>query len=197
MTLAWHVDNVKLSHLEPGEVTAMIDWMEATYGKMRVSRGKRHDYLGMVLDYSTPGEVQVSMSKYLEGVLSDFPEEISGSATTPAADHLFQVRPEAEREPLGEKKARAFHHAVAQLLFACICTRKDIQPAVEFLTTRVREPDQDDWGKLVRVLRYLRGTINMPLTLRADGLNVVKWWVDASFATHGDYRSHMGATMSL
>jgi hypothetical protein len=28
-------------------------------------------------------------------------------------------------------------------------------------------------------------------------LNIVKWWVDASFATHKDCRGHTGATMSL
>ena len=42
-------------------------------------------------------------------------------------------------------------------------------------------PDTDDYKKLARVIRYLRGTVNMPLTLEADNLNIIKWWVDASF----------------
>jgi hypothetical protein len=46
-------------------------------------------------------------------------------------------------------------------------------------------------------MRYLRGTKTMPLTLEADSLNVVKWWVDASFAVHPDMKSHTGATMTL
>jgi hypothetical protein len=33
--------------------------------------------------------------------------------------------------------------------------------------------------------------------LKADRLNIIKWWVDASYATHGDNRGHTGATMSL
>jgi hypothetical protein len=37
----------------------------------------------------------------------------------------------------------------------------------------------------------------LPLILRADRLNIIKWWVDASFATHDDCRGHTGATMSL
>jgi hypothetical protein len=37
----------------------------------------------------------------------------------------------------------------------------------------------------------------MPLILKADSLNIIKWWVDASYATHGDCRGHTGATMSL
>jgi hypothetical protein len=65
------------------------------------------------------------------------------------------------------------------------------------LTTRVRNPDEDDWGKLRRLMRYIKGTINLPPILRADSLNVIKWWVDASFATHDDCRGHTRGTMSF
>jgi hypothetical protein len=39
--------------------------------------------------------------------------------------------------------------------------------------------------------------VYMPLILRVESLNIIKWWVDASFATHGDCKGHTGATMSL
>ena len=48
-----------------------------------------------------------------------------------------------------------------------------------------------------RVLEYLRGTIKLGLALRADNLNVIKWWVDASYAIHPDMKVHTGANMSL
>ena len=32
----------------------------------------------------------------------------------------------------------------------------------------------------------------MPLTLEADNLQVIKWWIDGAFATHRDMRSHTG-----
>jgi hypothetical protein len=65
------------------------------------------------------------------------------------------------------------------------------------LTTRVNEPDEDDWGKLKRLLKYIHANIYMPLILRADSLSIIKWWVAASYAAHGDCRGHTGATMSL
>jgi hypothetical protein len=142
---------------------------------MHVSRGKKHDYLGMDLDYSVQGEVKVTIVDYLKRVITEFPEEITGTASSPAAERLFTVRPNDESVPLGEERAIAFHHCVAQLIFASARARKDIQPAVAFLTTRVRDPDEDDWLKLKRLLRYIRGTIHMPLILRAESLNVIKW----------------------
>jgi hypothetical protein len=123
---------------------------------------------------------------YLKGVINEFPDIITGTSITPATTNLFDVRPNNERKVLGEEQARAFHHSVAQFLFATTSSRKDIQHMVAFLTTRVKSPEEDDWMKLKRLLKYTRGTIYMPLILKADSLNIVKWWVDASYATHGD-----------
>ena len=74
---------------------------------------------------------------------------------------------------------------------------RDIQPATAFLTTRVRSPDEDDWGKVKRVLSYLKGTLHMPLILSADLLTLSRWWVDAAYPVHDDCRGHTGAGMSF
>jgi len=37
----------------------------------------------------------------------------------------------------------------------------------------------------------------MPLTLEADSLQLVKWWVDAAFAVHADMKSHTSRALSL
>jgi hypothetical protein len=102
----------------------------------------------------------------------NFPEVIEGTAHSPASDHLFMVRPDDERALLGEEQARAFHHSVAQLLFASARSRKDIQSAVSFLTTRVKQ--LDDWEKLKRLLKYIHVTIYMPLILISYSLSVIK-----------------------
>ena len=41
---------------------------------MRISQGKKHDYLGIDLDLSVPWEVRVTMFDYLKKVIGDFPE---------------------------------------------------------------------------------------------------------------------------
>ena len=52
-------------------------------------------------------------------------------------------------------------------------SRRDIQTAVAFLTTRVRSPDEDDWGKLKRILKYLNGTRYLKLRLTVESLGVL------------------------
>jgi hypothetical protein len=43
----------------------------------------------------------------------------------------------------------------------------------------------------------VKGTAGDVLTLSADNLSVIKWWVDASFAVHPDFKSHTGAVMKM
>ena len=79
---------------------------------------------------------------------------------------------------MDDKRYRSFHRSVTKLLFAFTLFRKDIQTTVAFQKTRVQEPDEDDWKKLRKVIEYLRGTIKLGLVLRADILDVIKWWAD-------------------
>jgi hypothetical protein len=124
-------------------------------------------------------------------------EELGSPAATPAAEYLFQVWNSSEAEFVSEEKAKEFHHITAQLLFLSARARRDIQVTVVFLTTRVKKPDTDNWGKLRRVLKYLKGTKHMKLILSIDNLSKIMWWVDASDWTHEDCRGHTAAMISL
>jgi hypothetical protein len=86
---------------------------------------------------------------------------------------------------------------VMRLLFLCKRKRPDLQTAIAFLCTRVQSPTLDDQRKLSRIIKYLRKTRTLVLTLRADNINIVKWWVDVAFAVHCDMQSHTGSTMSM
>jgi hypothetical protein len=202
MTVCWHVDDLKVSHKEEAELQKFMDYLSSKYGgKLVVHKGDVHDYLGIDMDFSETGKVKMSMIKHLQKVFDDFPEEIGRAASSPASDHLFQVRDPAETEKLGKflskERKKDFHHSVAQLLFVSTRVRRDIQTTVAFLTTRVKKPDEDDWGKLKRLLKYLKGTKHMKLTLTVDNLSIIRWWVDASYNVHEDCKGQTGAMMSL
>ena len=73
--IAWHVDDVKCSHAYSEVNDDFAKWVEKTYGgdsgHVKVHRGKRHDYLGMILDYSTPKKLQVDMRHYTDQMIED------------------------------------------------------------------------------------------------------------------------------
>lgn len=61
-----------------------------------------------------------------------------------------------------------FQHMVAKLLYLSKKTRQDIQMAVAFLCTCVKNPDKYDYKKLTRVMQYLRGTQDLTLAIELD-----------------------------
>ena len=64
--------------------------------------------------------------------------------------------------------------------------------AVGFLSTRVSRCTIQDQLKLKRLLEYLNVTHEKVLSLGADSMHLMLTWVDASYATHTDMKSHMG-----
>ena len=69
LTLICHVDDLKMSHVDPVVITKMGDWLKKTYERifndgfnlMKYAHGKIHEYLGTTLDFSTDGELMATM----------------------------------------------------------------------------------------------------------------------------------------
>ena len=57
-------------------------------------RGKVHKYLGMDMDCSQYGTMIVSVIKYLQNNIDDFPEVIRSTSAMHASEYLFMVRGE-------------------------------------------------------------------------------------------------------
>jgi hypothetical protein len=99
-TISWHVDDLKISHVSHEVLDQIVDQLSEKYVKeapLTVNRGKVHEYLGMTIDYSIPRKVQFIMNDYIENLLDDAPEGMTGDAATPAVHHLFDVNEEAEK----------------------------------------------------------------------------------------------------
>ena len=57
-TILWHVDDLKILHVDPAVNTKVIKMINKEFGKeaqLAVNRGKIHDYLGMTLDFTKEG----------------------------------------------------------------------------------------------------------------------------------------------
>ena len=197
-TITWHIDDLKISHVDEQVVRSIIQKIQNTFGQhseLSMHMGKRHDYLGMILDFTTPGILEIDMSDYIQVILQDTPANLRGTSMVPAAKHLFTTHPDAPK--ISPQEQEIFHHLTMQLMYLSQRGRPDIQTAVAFLSSRVANPDQDDYMKLGKVIKYLENTIHLTLRLQADVTIVLQWWVDAAYATHPDMKGHTGATFTM
>ena len=83
-TVTWHVDDLKILHVDEVENTLLIHKILRIYGeKLTCSHRKVHDYLGMDLDFTEEFSVKISMIKYIKKFLWIFPRKFAGKSPPP------------------------------------------------------------------------------------------------------------------
>ena len=135
-TLRYHVDDVMSSHKDSEVNDDFYEWLDAKYGEfgeVTVTRGKRHEYLGMIFDFLKEGEVQIDMKEYMEDMIDECKYKIKemDKAPTPMAAKGFE---EDDSRKLNDKYCENFHMIVAKGLYACKRGRLDIHMAIAHLT---------------------------------------------------------------
>ena len=76
---------------------------------------------------------------------------------------------------------------VASLMFVVICARLDIAPAVGTASQFMANPMREHWNIVKRILRYIKGTLNVELCFRGSKF-IIKGYVDSNFASDTNKR---------
>lgn len=58
-------------------------------------------------------------------------------------------------------------------------------------------PDKDDWKKLIRVLGYLKGTMDYDLMISCTSLQKLTWYNDVTYVVHEDMKGQSGAVLMI
>jgi hypothetical protein len=77
-------------------VTDVIEKIEAKFGKMTVTRGKHHLFLGMDITFNDDATVTLLMKEYLKEAIADLGMDASRVAATPAKRDLFAINDNSE-----------------------------------------------------------------------------------------------------
>lgn len=199
-TIAWYVDDMKISHgVDPAVVTEVIEQIEQRFGKMTVTRGKEHNFLGMKITYKDNGTAEITMRDYLEEAIAESGMNITRTAATPAKRDLFEIDDKAH--PLTKRDAEVFHRVAAKLLYLSTRARMEYghPPRGGFLMHARIEAHNAGQIKTEACAGVLErySTLHYKYTLGSDSMGNVRTWVDASYAVHPDMKSHTGGVMSF
>jgi hypothetical protein len=194
-TVFFHVDDGLATCEDERELDKLEGELRAEFGDINVTRGKRHEFLGLVLDFTEDGVVSIKAPRLISEILEDF--GVSGTSRVPASIDLFDI--DEESTALPEAQRRKFHGGVQKLLYIASKCRMDLSAAVSFLTTRVSLATEQDMKKLIKALRYLNSTKDLGLRLGGDkqGFISVQIYADASYGVHHDAKSHSGIAVTL
>ena len=76
-TITWHVDDLKTSHINSTKVDNFILCIKSKYedeeiGKVKASRGQKHNYLVMDINFSVKGKLSLNMGRYIKETVDNF-----------------------------------------------------------------------------------------------------------------------------
>jgi hypothetical protein len=108
--------------------------------------GKKHDYLAMTLNFTTPEVLKANMTSYAKKMLADFPIKFKGKSKCPWNENLFKVDESSNKLP--QDQVKIFHTFVMKGMLLCKQARQDLLPGIVFLASRVKDPNEADWKKL-------------------------------------------------
>jgi Reverse transcriptase (RNA-dependent DNA polymerase) len=91
-TVAWYVNDTKISHTDPNIVSDIISSIEKHFGEMTKTRGNKHTFLGMDVTFNPDSTVAISMTKFIDKTISESGIALNpAGCMKPARSELFDV----------------------------------------------------------------------------------------------------------
>jgi hypothetical protein len=194
-TIAIHVDDMIITSKNKRYRVELVEALKKRYTEgVTIHEGPKVSYLGMTFDWSVDGEVKVTQEGYINDMLGSC--GIEGVSKTPAGNSLFEC--DEGGSQLNKDEADWFHRQVAKLLYLAKRTKPECLTAVAYLATRVTKSTESDKQKLIRLLKYVRGSKDQGIRLKPGKLGVVvRCYVDAAYGLHDDGKSVTGSAIVI
>jgi len=151
-TIVWHVDDNKISHVDADMVEDVISKIESKFGKVVVTRGDTHNFLGIRATFPGDRTVHIDTIQHVKEAIEDFGKPMDRGAATPALRNLFDM--EGKTEGLTPRQQQKFRSIVPKLLWVTKRGRPDIELPVAFLCTRVDKCKSSDWKKTTKIATF-------------------------------------------
>ena len=150
--------------------------------------GHLHYFLGIEVKRLDDGLV-LSQKRYAAEVLRRAGMEKSKAVDTPLA--VSEKLSATEGTSLGTDDSTRYRSLVGALQYLTL-TRPDISYAVNKVCQYLHAPTTVHWSAVKRILRYIRGTLNMGLKIRKSNSMLVSAFSDADWAGCVDDRRSTG-----
>jgi Reverse transcriptase (RNA-dependent DNA polymerase) len=144
-----YVDDLFLSSASEDRLNSVADVLRKKYDAVTFKTGTQHDFLGIHWDFSTLGEVSLSMEGYINDIISKY--NITKECNTPATDRLFHTT--ADSPLLTSDKKDNFRSCVMTIYY--IAKRTLPVLLISFCGTKVLAPTEEDQTKLERILSFI------------------------------------------
>ena len=189
--IAVYVDDLILA---TEDSTDMCDLKEALGNRFKMKDlGVLHYCLG--IEITQDGEcLRLNQKQYILRMLEKFGMLDAYSVTTPADGNVKLIKDDGVSAKVDKS---LYQSLVGSLLYAAVATRPDIGQSVSAVSKYSSDPTMAHLTAAKRVLRYLKGTMDLGLTYKKSDGNVLKAYSDSDWAGDQDDRHSTSGYVSV
>ena len=173
--------------------TSFKDTLAETFPEFSSKFSNTFAYLGMTI-IRKPEEhaVTINQRSYIQTMLDTFGLADCTPVSSPASSNLLS----AQEDESGPCNVTNYLSMVMSLMYCARISRPDILFVVTFLATKSATPTMNHLAAAKRVLRYLKGTIDLALRYAGTTIHLCIY-ADASHRVHPDGRGQMAMVITL
>ncbi|UYV65589.1 hypothetical protein LAZ67_3004787 [Cordylochernes scorpioides] len=149
-------------------------------------------FLGIKIIQDKEG-ISLQQSHYVQQILQKYGMENCKEVPTPGSKEI-NLDNHIEDDNCDQ---HTHQEALGMLMFLAVNTRPDIAYITSKLSQYSRQPKQMHWTAIKRVMRYLRGTIDLGVKFERGKTGILKSYTDASWSTTHDGKSYGGYVLKL
>lgn len=169
----------------------LMKWKEVLMSEFKMTDlGPLHLFLGIKIDRTNEG-MFLTQSQYIQNLLNRFGMANCNSAATP-----IELDPTQELQGDCILETKPYRELIGCLSYLSLTTRPDISVAVNFYSRFQSNATDAQWVGLKRILRYLKGTMEVGMFYKQSKLPIetLIGYADADFAgkTTNDKKSTSG-----
>lgn len=196
--LVYHVDDIMLSYL-PEDLHLVGRFKQAYLSRFAgTDDGDVTSFVGLEVDAQV-GRVSISLSGMISDLLEEYQLLDCNPVSTPLEAHTHLLFADQPLVPLPKARIRDYQHLVGSIQYIACWTRPDLAFVARELGQHCSNPGLIHEQAARRVLRYLKGTMDLALVYTrspVDPLRLVAM-ADADWAGNPESRKSISADVSF
>jgi hypothetical protein len=198
---ALHVDDIIAASSSVDETNRFKTDLQSCWDISALGLAKFALGISIARNY-TEHTVSISQTAFIDRLLNKFHQTDAHPCDTPMVTGVQLIRPDKSQPPSAHiadwMQRTPYRELVGSLNYLAVATRPDIAYAVGKLASFLDCYRDEHWNAAIRVLRYLKGTQSLSLTLGSTSQPSLTGYSDSDYANCQDTsRSISGYCFSL
>ena len=175
-----YVDDGLVAGIDETEIEEFLNGLKTEF-KITVSIAQQN--LGVQIVITPDGSILLHQEAYARKILEKFGMTEAKPVQTP----LDKDNTNETNTPL--QHAVPYREAIGSLMFLATVTRPNLAFAVSVVARSMEQPTENDWRKVKRIFRYIKGTISLGIKYGPEGMPaILDMYSDSDYASETSSR---------